>query len=346
MKQQRLLAGDVGGTTTRLVLAESKQGSMRVLAEQHYHSARYTGLAEVVAEFLSGERGGPVAAACFGVAGPVQRRVDGEAIKVTNLPWEIAGAELSRTLGIPRLQLINDFEAVAYGIDHLDDRDQIVLQAGQPEPGGPRAVLGAGTGLGQTILVGQAGGCVVIPTEGGHVDFGPTDPLQVELAHWLIRQRGRASYEDVLSGGGLARIYIFLRERGLIPESPATAAAIESGAPAAAIRSAALDQHDPLALATLDLFVKIYGAQTANLALASGATGGVYVAGGMALRILEKLRDGVFLSAFRNKGRMTEFLKRIPLRVIVRPDVGLRGALACAERMLAVESMGEHGQSG
>lgn len=346
MKQQRLLAGDIGGTTARLVLAESKQGSMRVLAEQHYDSARYTGLAEVVAEFLTGERGGPVAAACFAVAGPVRRRIDGESVKVTNLPWEIAGAELARTLGVQRLRLINDFEAVGYEIDHLDDRDLIVLQAGQPEPSGPRAVLGAGTGLGQAILIGQVGHCVVIPTEGGHVDFGPTDPLQVELARWLIRQRGHASYEDVLSGDGLARIYVFLRERGLITESSATAAAIESGAPAAAISSAALEQHDPLAMAALDLFVKIYGAQTANLALASGATGGVYVAGGMALRILEKLRDGVFLSAFRSKGRMTELLKRIPLRVIVRPDVGLRGALACAEQMLAVESMAKHGQSG
>lgn len=346
MKQQRLLAGDVGGTTTRLVLAESQQGSMRVLAEQHYHSARYPGLAEVVVEFLSGERGGPIAAACFGVAGPVRRHVEGEAVKVTNLPWEITGAELSRTLGIPRLQLMNDFEAVAYGIDRLDDHDQIVLQAGQPERGGPRAVLGAGTGLGQTILVGQAGGAVVIPTEGGHVDFGPTDPLQVELARWLIHQQGRASYEDILSGGGLARIYVFLRERGLIPESPATAAAMESGAPAAAICSAALNQQDPLALATLDLFVKIYGAQTANLALATGATGGVYVAGGMALHLLEKLRDGVFLSAFRDKGRMTEFLKRIPLRVIIKPDVGLRGALTCAERMLAVAPLGPPDQRG
>jgi len=346
MKQQRLLAGDVGGTTTRLVLAESKQGSMRVLAEQHYDSARYTGLAEVVAEFRTGERGGPVAAACFAVAGPVRHGVDGESVKVTNLPWEIAGAELAHTLGIQRLRLINDFEAVGYGIDHLDDRDLIVLQAGLPEPNGPRAVLGAGTGLGQAILIGQAGRCAVIPTEGGHADFGPTDPLQLELARWLIRQHGRASYEDILSGSGLARIYVFLRERGLIPESPSVAAAIESGAPASAISSAALEQRDPLALAALELFVKIYGAQAANLALASGATGGVYVAGGMALRILEKLRDGAFLSAFHSKGRMTELLKRIPLRVIIRPDVGLRGALACAERMLAVESMAEHGQSG
>lgn len=339
MKQQRLLVGDVGGTTTRLVLAAGKQGSMHVLAKKHYDSEHYSGLAEVVTEFRAGEHGGPIAAACFAVAGPVRRVANGESVKVTNLPWEIMSTELVRALDIQHLRLINDFEAVGYGIDCLDERDLIVLQAGQPDPNGPRAILGAGTGLGQTILVGRADHLVVIPTEGGHVDFAPTDSLQMELANWLIRQQGRASYEDVLSGRGLARIYAFLREHGPIAESPTVAATIESGDPAAAISKAALEQRDALALATLDLFVKIYGAQTANLALASGATGGVYVAGGMALHILEKFHDGVFLGAFRDKGRMTNLLKRIPLHLIAKPDVGLRGALACAERMLTAGSI-------
>lgn len=343
MTPQRLLAGDVGGTTTRLLLAERDSGVIRTLGERHFDSRQYTGLVEVIAEFRRDAPVMPLDAACFAVAGPV-RHGAGESVRVTNLPWEIAGAGLARAIGVPRLRLINDFEAVGYGIEQLGEQEMVVLQDGQPELHGPRAVLGAGTGLGQAILVWQGDRYAVIPTEGGHVDFGPADPLQLELARWLIRQQGRASYEDFLSGGGLARIYGFLRERGLIPESPAVAGAIEQGDPAAAICDAALTARDPLAQAALDLFVKIYGAQAGNLALAAGATGGVYVAGGIAPKILEKLRDGAFLAAFRSKGRMTEFMKRIPLRVVIQPDVGLRGALACAGRLLETESLAGNDQ--
>ncbi len=337
MSATRFLAGDIGGTRTRLLLVERDDTRQRTLAEQTFDSQKYAGLAEVIAEFRRGARQVPVDAACFAIAGPVRRDRDDESVRVTNLPWVIARAELARTIGVPRLRLMNDFEAVGYGIERLEDREMVVLQAGQPARHGPRAVLGAGTGLGQAILVREGDHDVVIPTEGGHVDFGPTDALQLELARWLIGKLGRATYEDILSGAGLARLYVFLHSRGTIPESPAVAAAFKDGDPAAAIHAAAL-QHDPLAQAALDLFVQIYGAQAGNLALATGATGGVYVAGGIAPRIVDRLRAGTFLAAFRNKGRMTEFLERIPLRIIVSPDVGLRGALACAERLLDTES--------
>jgi len=337
MSATRFLAGDIGGTRTRLLLVERDDTRQRTLAEQSFDSQKYTGLAEVIAEFRRGARQVPVDAACFAIAGPVQRGTDDESVRVTNLPWVIARAELVRTIGVPQLRLMNDFEAVGYGIERLEDQEMVVLQAGEPVRHGPRAVLGAGTGLGQAILVRQGEHDVVVPTEGGHVDFGPTDALQLELARWLFEKLGRASYEDILSGAGLARLYAFLHGRGTIPESPAVAAALQAGDPAAAIHAAAL-QQDPLAQAALDLFVKIYGAQAGNLALAAGATGGVYVAGGIAPRIVDKLRAGTFLDAFRNKGRMAEFLERVPLRVIMSPDVGLRGALACAERLLDTES--------
>lgn len=332
MTSTRILAGDIGGTSTRFLLAERKGEILHTLAEQCFESQRYAGLADIINEFCRPERR-PVAAACFAIAGPVLHGADDESVRVTNLPWNIVRSELARAVNIPRLQLINDFEAVGHGIGQLDEQEMLVLQAGQPVPHGPRAVLGAGTGLGQALLLRHGDHDVVVPTEGGHVDFGPTDALQLELAQWLIAKLGRASYEDILSGAGLARLYGFLHSRGTIPESPTVATAFKEGDPAAAIHAAALKQ-DPLAQAALDLFIKIYGAQAGNLALAGGATGGVYVAGGIAPRILESLRTGSFLAAFRAKGRMAELLQRIPLRIVVSPNVGLRGALACAQRLL------------
>lgn len=332
MTSTRFLAGDIGGTSTRLLLAERQNGILHLLAEHWFESQRYTGLTDVICEFRQREGQASVAAACFAIAGPVHRSADDESVRVTNLPWNIVRSELARAVDIPQLRLINDFEAVAYGIGQLAEQEMLVLQAGQAVHHGARAVLGAGTGLGQALLLRHGDHDVVLPTEGGHVDFGPTDALQLELTQWLMARQGRASYEDILSGAGLARLYKFLHSRGHIPESASVAAAFKEGDPAAAIHAAALKQ-DPLAQAALDLFVKIYGAQAGNLALALGATGGVYVAGGIAPRIVEALRTGSFLDAFRGKGRMAELMQRIPLRIIVSPNVGLRGALACAERI-------------
>lgn len=338
MTPLRYLAGDIGGTRTRLLLAERTGNIQRTLAEQCFESQKYAGLAQVIADFRGATGQVPIHSACFAIAGPIQRSADEESVHVTNLPWIIVRSELANAIGVARLRLINDFEAVGYGIERLADREMLVLQAGQPATHGTRAVLGAGTGLGQAILVRQGDRDRVLPTEGGHVDFAPTDTLQLELAHWLIEKLGRASYEDILSGSGLARLYAFLHSRSTIPPAPAAAAAFKQGDPAAAIHAAAL-QHDPLAQTALNLFVKIYGAQAGNLALATGATGGVYIAGGIAVRIVEQLRAGAFLAAFRDKGRMTPLLQRIPLRVIVSENVGLRGALVCAERLLDAETM-------
>lgn len=333
MTSTLFLAGDIGGTSTRLLLAERQNGMPRLLAEHWFESQRYTGLIDVIHEFRQRAGQMPISAACFAIAGPIHRKADDEAVRVTNLPWNIVRSELAQALNIAQLRLINDFEAVAYGIGQLAEPEMLVLQAGQPIHNGPRAVLGAGTGLGQALLLRHGDHDVVVPTEGGHVDFGPTDALQLELAQWLLAKLGRASYEDILSGAGLARLYGFLHSRGDIPESASVAAAFKEGDPAAAIHAAALKQ-DPLAQAALDLFVKIYGAQAGNLALTLGATDGVFIAGGIAPRIVEALRAGPFLDAFRGKGRMAGLMQRIPLRIIVSPNVGLRGALAHAERLL------------
>jgi len=330
-----LLAGDIGGTTSRLRLAEQSGTASRTLSERHYDSQQHAGLAEIVMAFCREASCGSIDAACFAVAGPIRHQHGQETVRVTNLPWELERGALASALNIPRVRLINDFEAVGYGIEQLADRETVVLQEGEPDLHAPRAVLGAGTGLGQALLVWEHDHYVVIPTEGGHVDFGPTDAMQVQLAEWLIAKLGRASYEDILSGSGLVRLYEFLKSHRGLPESATVAAAMQHGDAAAAVSTAAIGQGDPLARAALELFVSIYGAQAGNLALASGATAGVYVAGGIVARILDWLPREQFIAAFRNKGRMSAMLERIPLHIVASTDVGLRGALACASRMPA-----------
>ena len=332
----RVLAGDVGGTTTRLCLAECTEGICRSSDAQRFDSARYSGLAAMLGEFLQRVSLPRIDAVCLAIAGPVRLAPTGQLAKVTNLPWEIDSGALAQAFGFPRIRLINDFEAIGYGLPMLGASDFITLQQGEPAPHGPRALIGAGTGLGQALLVWQGNHYAVIPTEGGHADFGPVDELQLELARYLYRQYRHVSYEMILSGSGLARLYAFLRARGETAESATVAQAMQTGDPAAAITHAALVQGDPLALQALDLFVRIYGAQAGNLALAAGATGGIDIAGGIAPKIASVIGDN-FMSAFRNKGAMAHFVSAIPVRVIINTEVGLYGAALVASRLAGTD---------
>lgn len=323
----RVLAGDIGGTTTRLCIAECAGDACQLLRTQEFASSAYPGLAAILREFLRPEASSALEAGCLAIAGPIQSRPSGQFVKVTNLPWEIDSSALTREVGLPRLRLLNDFEAIGHAVAGLNQADLVLLHAGDPEPRGPRALIGAGTGLGQAILVWQSDRYEVIATEGGHADFGPVDELQLALAHYLLQKFGHASYEMILSGRGLVRLYEFLREAGVAPESPATARAIVAGDPAAAISQAALARSDPLSDAALGLFVHIYGAQAGNLALTAGATGGVYLAGGIAPQILPRLSDGAFLRAYLNKsGMASSYVARVPVNVIVNRQAGLLGA--------------------
>ncbi len=326
-----VLAGDIGGTTTRLCMAECTEGVCRPRRTQRFASAGYTGLAEILAEFLQQASVSSLDAVCLAIAGPVRSTAAGESAKVTNLPWEIDGAVLARTFGFARIRLINDFEAIGYGLPMLGASDFVELQKADAAARGPRALIGAGTGLGQAIMVWQGDQYAVIPTEGGHADFGPVDELQLELSRYLLHRHGHASYELILSGPGLVRLYEFLRARGATAESPTLAQAMQNGDPAAAITQAALRQGDSLAQQAVDLFVRIYGAQTGNLALAAGATGGIDIAGGIAPKIVSALGKN-FLDAFRNKGTMTAYVSRIPVRVVMNSDAGLHGAMLVASR--------------
>lgn len=333
MKPVRVLAGDIGGTKTLLQIAECAGGRCRAVRAQRFDSGAYDGLSSVVHEFLKGEKSGRIKAACFGIAGPIRETPKGQSVKVTNLPWEIHARELKRRFRIPRLQLINDFQAIGYGIEALGRKDLAVLQKGRAVRHAPRAVIGAGTGLGQGILFWQRDHYEPVATEGGHANFAPVNELQIELARYLLQTAGRTSWELVLSGHGLVRLYGFLRQQGVAPESAAMAQAMRGGDPAAAITQAALEQHDALANRTLDLFVDIYGAQAGNLALTAGARGGVYIAGGIAPKIISRLTDGRFLRAFLGKGKMSPYVEAIPLRVVINPEVGLIGAALAAMRL-------------
>lgn len=329
----RVLAGDIGGTKTLLQIAECKAGRCRPVREQRFDSASYDSLSSIIDQFLKQEKKHSIRAACFGIAGPIQERARGQYVKVTNLPWEIRGPELQRRFKFSCLRLINDFQAIGYGIEALKKKDRVVLQKGKAVKNGPRAVLGAGTGLGQGILIWDHDHYAPIATEGGHANFAPMNETQVELARYLLKTTGRTSCELVLSGHGLVQLYAFLKSHGAAPESEEFARAMHDDDPAAAITQAALMRNDPLANQALDLFVDIYGSQAGNLALTAGATGGVYIAGGIAPKIISRMTDGRFMRAFLNKGKMKKYVAAIPVQVAINSKVGLIGAVLAATRL-------------
>jgi len=327
--RMRLLAGDIGGTKVLLQLAEFEHGKFRVLAEQRFASAAYTGLAPMVREFLSGANATAVPdAACFGIAGPVEATPSGQRARTTNLPWVIETDRLKTELGMPRIRLINDFQAIGYAIDGLEPLDLVTLQEGERVAGAPAAVVGAGTGLGQALLIWSGDHYESMPTEGGHVDFAPTDELQVDLLRSLTGRYERVSYERILSGAGLMSLYSFFRAR-----SSATATAHKECDTPAAVSEAGLAGSDAAAIAALRLFVFIYGSHAGNVALSYFARGGVYIAGGIAPKILPALEDGTFMRAFADKGRMGVLMERFPVRVVTNEKAGLLGAALAASRL-------------
>ncbi len=316
----RVLAGDIGGTKTLLQLAEVVGQRCRVYHEQRFVSNDWSDLLTMVVAFLqSFSQDLLPESACFGVAGPVQENQ----VTVTNLSWpSLVAGELAQSLKIKRVAFINDFQAVGYGLAALVPEDVAILQVGQERPGQPRALLGAGTGLGQGILVWrEQEGYYPLATEGGHVDFAPVDGEQQALLTFLQARYSHVSYERILSGPGLVALYQFIASQHgqwIGDKDPAT------------ITTAALTGTDPWALAALALFVRIYGQQAGNLALTCLAQGGVYLAGGIAPRILPVLRDGSFMRAFLAKGRFAPLLATVPVRVVLNSRVGLLGAALVA----------------
>ncbi len=324
-----IMAGDVGGTKTHLGLYRKDGEQLVRLRDGLYATAEYRSLEEVCARFLAGS--GQVNAACFGVPGPV---IAGRS-HATNVPWEMEEQALGRALGGVPLRLINDLEATAYGVLHLDDSELAVLQRGEPaRRGGNIAVIAAGTGLGEAALVAEPEGYRAVASEGGHSDFAPRGDEQVELLRFLAKEFGHVSFERVLSGPGLYNIYRFLKERRAGEEPEWLAVRLAGEDPAAVISEAAVEGRDPRCVRALEIFVAIYGAEAANLALKVLALGGVYLGGGIAPKILPMLAQGGFIRAFVDKGRLSAMLQKIDVRVSLNPAAALIGAAHCAARML------------
>ncbi len=329
-----VLAGDIGGTKSNLGLFEVVAGVPRLLRSARYPSADHPGLAPVMEDFL-GADAGSVRAACFGVPGPViENRTH-----TPNLAWHLDGAALSPVIGGHPVVLINDLVATAEGMPLLGESELVTLHPGLPGTAGSGnlALIAAGTGLGMALMPRIGGAWVPVASEGGHMDFAPRDEEEAGLLfHMKERLGGRVSVERIVSGPGLFAIYEYLRDRRSLPESPEVRAALETGDdPSQAIGEAALADASGLCSRAVEMFVSAYGAIAGNLALVGTATGGLYLGGGIAPKLLPRLQDGTFLRAFFDKGRFRGFLEAVPVRVILNDRAALLGAARHAAALLA-----------
>jgi len=318
-----LLAGDIGGTKTKLALYEPTGEGLRRVRESSYASAQYPTFDQVVADFLA-ETSALVSAACFGVAGPVRAG----RCRTTNLPWLLDEVELATRTGIADVRLLNDLQAMALGLLHLPPEELVELNPAARPDSGNKAVVAAGTGFGEAILYWDGLTHHAIATEGGHADFAPNTPEEDGLLRYLRRKfGGHVSYERILSGPGLFNTYQYIRDNGDQMESPALVEQLKAGGdPAQLISRFGLEKGDPLCRESLRLFAGIFGAEAGNLALKTLAVGGVMIGGGIAPKILPILRDGGFLSGFCNKGRFADLLRSLSIKVALNPDAGLLGA--------------------
>ncbi|MEQ8754406.1 MAG: glucokinase [Coleofasciculus sp. G1-WW12-02] len=343
-----ILAGDIGGTKTILRLVEEKHSQLlQVLHETRYPSRDFPDLVPIVQRFLSEagqklQRKLTIEKACFAIAGPVVN----DTSNLTNLAWVLDARRLEEELAIAKVTLINDFAAVGYGILGLDSDDVCTLQSVTPQSEAPIALLGAGTGLGQGFLIQNQDRYQVFPSEGGHADFAPRTELEFQLLQYLREKYDiqRISAERVVSGQGIVAIYQFLRDRQFAHESPEIAQVVrtweremgrseKSVDPAAEISKAALHKSDSLSEQTLKMFVEAYGAEAGNLAIKLLPYGGLYIAGGIAAKILPLMQDGTFVRTFTEKGRVSSLLEKVPVHIVTNPQVGLIGAAICASRL-------------
>ena len=332
-----LLAGDIGGTNTtlRLVRIEETEDSMETLFQASYLSGNFPDLVPVVQEFLKITEQILPSIACFSVAGPVTNH----SCQMTNLNWFLNEERLARELGIKQVHLLNDFAAVSHGILGLKSSELETLQPGIVQENAPIGVIGAGTGLGEGFIINSQ----VFATEGGHADFAPRSELEFKLHQYLqsLYKTDHVSTERVVSGRGIVAIYKFLRDRDYHPESAKIAEIVRNTEaqnspdepridPAAVIAKAALEKKDKLCEKTMEIFVEVYGAEAGNIALKLLPYGGLYIAGGIAPKILPLLKDGRFLSAFQQKGRVSNLLQTIPLHIVLNFRVGLLGSILYA----------------
>lgn len=316
-----ILAGDIGGTKTNLALYSVQGSKLTPGVKRSFSSRDYPGLEPLLREFMANNTV-PVRGACFGIAGPV---VDGKS-ETPNLPWVLDAQEISRFLGLDSVSLINDLEATAYGVLTLDAGEFEILNEGRSQQEGNMALIAAGTGLGEAMLCWDGSGHRPSASEGGHADFAPRNPLEIELLRYLMDRFGHVSYERVVSGPGLLNVYSFLKESSHLMEPSWLKDRLAEGDPGTVISKVALAKESEICIRALDLFVSLYGAEAGNLALKARAIRGLYVGGGIAPKILKKLKDGAFMQAFTDKGRFTRFLSDIPVHVVLNDEAALEGA--------------------
>jgi len=327
---ETIIAGDLGGTKTVLALFREHKDRLALLRDATFASRQHATFEEILAAFLAQGPAETIDAACFDVAGPVaQGRV-----QTTNLPWLLDERDLAAKLGTPRVKLLNDLEATAFGMLHLPAADLVCLHPGRsPARQGHIAVIAAGTGLGEAYLFFDGTQHQPVASEGGHADFAPRTDLEIGLLRHLQRKLGgHVSYERVLSGPGLFTIYDFLRTDGFAPEPDWLAAELTAGDPSAAVSHAALERAEPLAVKALEVFCELYGAEAGNMALRCLTVGGVYLGGGIAPKILPALQKS-FARGYLDKGRFAQLVGEIPVHVSLEPRTALLGAAHFAARL-------------
>ncbi len=323
-----ILAGDIGGTWTRLGLFTIENRKFTTLAFEKYGSKKFDNLEQIAQTFLKAVDVHPRAAA-FGIAGPV---IDG-VCKTTNLPWTIDVAKLSKAIAIPRTTIVNDFVANAHGINALKHKDVEVIQRGAYEGLANKVIIGPGTGLGEAIIAQHGGDNVVVASEGGHQDFAPQDEMQIELLEFLRDRFGPVSWEHVLSGSGVLNIYEFMKKMKYAKESAVVKHALSAKG---AVKSAVIMKFartDKLCKLTADTFFSVLGGESGNLALQAVAMGGVYITGSVVRNNIALLKQSLFLKSFRDKDKMSSLLRQIPVYVVKNEQLGILGAAALASEL-------------
>lgn len=317
-----ILAGDTGGTNTRLAIFERNAGKFHSVAEAKFSSPAFGSLTEIIETFLT-DQPCKIERACFGVSGPVH----GKTAKLANLPWTVDVDELEKRFGYERIGLINDLESNAYGLNELQETDFAVINDGENDSTGNAALISAGTGLGEAGMYFANNRHLPFASEGGHADFAPRGELEIDLLRYLLDRYERVSVERVVSGMGLQNIYEFLRDTNR-EEAPSwlEEEIAESKDVGAVVSKYGLTSQSPICEKALDIFVSLYGAEAGNLALKMLATGGVYIGGGIAPKILSKLQETEFFNSFKSKGRMSKLMERMPIRVVLNDNAALLGA--------------------
>lgn len=317
-----ILAGDIGGTNVRLAAFEVERSRLNCVVEKIYKASEHKGLPEVLANFMMTE-GIPADRACFGAAGPVR---NGQ-VKISNLDWVIDAREIAQQLRLPKVGLLNDLEAYAYGINALESRDFVTLQQGAEDAVGNTAVISAGTGLGEAGLYWDGFRQHPFACEGGHADFAPRNDLETELLRYLLKRYQHVSWERIVSGPGIKNVYEFLRDTKVEEEPGWLADQIKQAHDAPALISQlALEHKASICERTMEIFVSIYGAETGNCALKFMSVGGIYIGGSIAAKILPLMKQPVFMDSFKSKGRMKSLLGDMPVKIVLNDDAGILGA--------------------